>query len=138
MPFLYIESGQRYPMKSGKFSISARLRSFKYASKGFWWMIRDEHNSWIYVGVTVILIPVCFLLTLSRLEWALITLCIGLVYVMEMINSAIERLADKISPGHDPVIGQIKDLAAGAVLMTAITAAIVALLILVPKFLAFL
>lgn len=54
---------------------------------------------------------------------------------MELVNSAIERLADKISTERDPVIGKIKDLSAGAVLISAIAAAIVGLIILVPKFL---
>jgi len=122
-------------MKSGKFSIPARLRSFKYAFHGFRWLIRDEHNSWIYLVVVIVLVPVCFLLKLSLMEWALIALCIGLVFALEMVNSAIERLADKVSPGSDPVIGKIKDLAAGAVLIMSIAAAIVALIILVPKIL---
>ena len=59
----------------------------------------------------------------------------GLVLGMELVNSAIERLADKISTERDPVIGKIKDLSAGAVLISAIAAAIVGLIILVPKFL---
>jgi len=61
-------------------------------------------------------------------------MCTGLVYALELVNSAIERLADKISPERDPDIGKIKDLTAAAVLITAIAAAIVGLIILVPKF----
>jgi diacylglycerol kinase len=53
---------------------------------------------------------------------------------LELVNSAIERLADKISPEHDPLIGKIKDISAAAVLITAIAAVIVGLIILVPKF----
>ena len=122
-------------MKSGKFSIPARIRSFKYAFRGLWWLIREEHNSWIHLAFIVILIPSGILLRLSPIEWTLITICIGLVLALELVNSAIERLADKVSPERDPDIGKIKDIAAAAVLISAIAAAIIGLIILVPKFL---
>ena len=120
-------------MKSGKFSVSARLRSFRYAFRGFMWLIRDEHNFRIHLAITVLVIPVCFVLKLDRTEWALIILCIALVLAMEGINSAIERLADKLAPGHDPIIGKVKDVSAAAVLVCAIGTAAVGLIILVPK-----
>ncbi len=121
-------------MKSGKFSVSARLRSFKDAFRGFWWLLREEHNAWIHLAIVAVLIPVCIIGKLSLLEWTIIILCIGLVLAMEMVNSAIESLADKVSPGFDPLIGKIKDLAAGAVLISAIAAAIAGLIILIPKY----
>ncbi len=122
-------------MKSRKFSIPARLRSFRYAFQGIWWLIREEHNSWIHLAFLVILIPAGFILKLSATEWTLIVLCMGLVLSLELVNSAIERIADKIAPGQDPDIGKIKDIAAGAVLIAAIASAVVGLVILVPKFL---
>ena len=121
-------------MKSRKFSIPARVGSFRHAFRGLWWLIREEHNSWIHLAVVAILIPACLLLGLSLIEWTLITICIGLVLALELVNSAIDRLADKISPEHDPLIGKIKDISAAAVLITAIAAVIVGLIILVPKF----
>lgn len=124
-------------MKSRKFSIPARIRSFKHAFRGLWWLIREEHNSWIHLAIVVVLIPACILLHLSLKEWTVIALSIGLVLSLELVNSAIERLADKISPGHDPEIGKIKDIAAAAVLVAAIAAAAAGLIILVPKFLLF-
>lgn len=120
-------------MKSRKFSVSARLLSFKYAFRGWWWLVREEHNSWIHLAIVLVLIPVCILLRLSLIEWALISICIGLVLALELINSAIERLADKISAKHDAEIGKIKDIAAGSVLIGAIAAAVVGLVILLPK-----
>lgn len=122
-------------MKSRKFSIPARLRSFRYAFQGLWWLIREEHNSWIHLAFVVILIPAGFILKLNVTEWALIVLCMGLVLSLELVNSAIERIADRIAPGQDPDIGKIKDIAAGAVLIAAIASAVVGLIILVPKFL---
>jgi diacylglycerol kinase (ATP) len=122
-------------MKSRKFSIPARLRSFRFAFRGVWWLIREEHNSWIHLAVVAVLIPVCFLLGLSAIEWTVIAVCTGLVLALELVNSAIERLADKISPEQDPDIGKIKDIAAAAVLVAAIASAVSGLIILVPKFL---
>ena len=122
-------------MKSEKFSIRARLRSFTHAFRGLGWLILEEHNSRIHLLVTLVLVPVCFFLHLSPVEWSLIAICIGFVFSMELVNSAIEGLADKISPGRDPLIGKIKDMAAGAVLVSAIAAAAVALIILLPKLL---
>jgi diacylglycerol kinase len=121
-------------MEPGKFSIMARLRSFRHAARGLKWLVRDEHNSRIHLAIVAILVPVCIILHLSAAEWIIIILCIALVLSMELINSAIERLADKISPGHDPETGKIKDMAAAAVLITAIAAAIAGLIILIPKF----
>jgi len=125
-------------MKSGKFSIAARLRSFPHAFRGLYWMIKDEHNSRIHLAIAIILVPVCFILRLSLVEWAVIVACIGLVLALELINSALERISDKISPGKDPEIGKIKDIAAGAVLIGAITSAIIGLIILLPKLMAML
>jgi diacylglycerol kinase (ATP) len=123
-------------MKSGRFSLSERLRSFRYAFRGLWWMIRDEHNSRIHLAIVIILVPLCFLLHLSPVEWALILICIGLVLSLELLNSAIERLADKVSPERDAGIGKIKDLSAAAVLVGAVIAAITGSIIILPKIIA--
>jgi diacylglycerol kinase (ATP) len=121
-------------MNSRRFSVSARVRSFRYAFRGIRWLIREEHNSWIYLVVIALLIPQCIILHLSRYEWIAIILCIALVFAFELVNSAIERLADKISQEQNPVIGKAKDLAAAAVLITAIASAVIGLIILVPRF----
>ncbi len=52
-------------MKTRKFSIPARLRSFRYAFQGLWWLVREEHNSWIHLAFVVVLIPAGFILHLS-------------------------------------------------------------------------
>ncbi len=116
-----------------KFSIRARINSFKYAFKGLGWLFKEEHNSWIYLLVIAVLIPLCVLMHLSLVEWALIIVAIGIVIAAEIFNTAIERLADRVTTDQDPVIGKIKDLAAAGVLVTAIAAAAVGLIILLPK-----
>ena len=74
---------------------------------------------------------------ISLIEWALIIICIGLVFSAEAFNSAVERLVDLISPEQNHLAGVIKDLAAGAVLITAVAAFAVGIIIFIPKLLAF-
>lgn len=70
------------------------------------------------------------------MEWIVVTLCIGLVLAAEAVNSAIEALADRVSPEYDEAIKRTKDLAAGAVLLLAIAVAITGLIIFLPKLIA--
>ncbi len=120
-------------MSAKKFSFKARLLSFKYAFRGLGLLFREEHNSWIYIAVITVVIPLSIIFKLSATEWALICLSIGIVISAEIINTVIERVSDKVSPQYDPVIGKIKDLGAAAVLVTAIVAAAVGLIIFLPK-----
>jgi diacylglycerol kinase len=122
-------------MKSTKFTVSARLRGFRHAFRGLKWLVKEEHNAWIHLAVTIVLIPACIWLRLTPAEWIIIIFCIGLVLSMELVNSAVERLADRIDTGPDQLIGQAKDMAAAAVLISAVCSAIIGLIILVPKFL---
>ena len=72
-------------------------------------------------------------LKISTTEWIAVTGCIGLVLMAEGFNSSIEALCDKVSPEMDPLIGHSKDLAAGAVLIAAIAAAVIGMIIFLPK-----
>jgi diacylglycerol kinase (ATP) len=121
-------------MKPSKpFSFKARLVSFIYAFNGILEMIKTQHNAWIHSMIAGIVVIAGFLLGISKAEWLAVVLASGLVLMAESFNTAVELLVDKISPHHDPVAGKIKDIAAGAVLFAAIAAAIVGLLIFVPK-----
>ncbi|MCK9324645.1 MAG: diacylglycerol kinase family protein [Bacteroidales bacterium] len=122
-------------MNSRRFSLTDRIKSFRFAFKGLRWLFTEEHNSWIYLLVIAVLIPLCIILHLSPLEWALIAYSIGSVIAAEIFNTAIERLADRITSETDLVIGKVKDLAAAGVLVTAVVAAVIGLIILVPKLL---
>lgn len=116
--------------------LKARGRSFIYAFKGIATLFRDEHNARIHAAVTVVVIIAGFLLHLSPMEWCVVVLCIGGVLMAEAFNSAIEALADKISPDQDPLIGKAKDLGAGAVLLLVFGAVTAGLIIFLPKFIA--
>lgn len=116
-----------------RFSIKKRIRSFGYAFSGLKTLFREEHNAWIHAAATVLVIAAGFLLRLSETEWIAVTAAIGLVIAAEAFNSSIERLADVVQPERDARIKSVKDLAAGAVLACAIAAAVIGLIIFLPK-----
>ena len=119
--------------KQEKFSISKRLKSFTYASNGLKVLFQEEHNSRIHLFATVCVIVAGVLLKLSILEWVAVAFAVGLVFSGEIFNSAIEDLADVVCLERDERIKKVKDLAAAAVLVNAITAAVIGLLVFVPK-----
>ncbi|MCE7995288.1 MAG: diacylglycerol kinase family protein [Roseivirga sp.] len=117
---------------SKPFSIRARIRSFKYAFRGIWLLIREEHNFRIHMAATAIVIFLGFYLKVTATEWRWLIFCIGMVITAEGFNSAIEKLTDLKQPEHDPKAGKIKDIAAGTVLLTALTTIIIAVMIFGP------
>ena len=112
------------------FSIKARLASFKNAWRGVTVFVRQEHNAWIHCAMTVLVIIAGLLFHISTVEWIAVIFAIGLVLTAEAINSAIERLSDVVQPEKDDRI-----ICAGAVLICAITAAIIGSIIFLPKLL---
>jgi len=115
------------------FSIHARLRSFVYAFRGICFCISQEHNAWIHSLIAILVISAGFIFRISTMEWIAVLLCIAIVFAAEIINTAIERLIDKLYPDFQPDAGTIKDLTAGAVLICAFFSAIIGLMIFVPK-----
>ena len=118
-------------MNSG-FNISSRLRSFYYAFKGLRFMLRKQYNFYIHIALALIALVLAYYFSISQTELLWIIAAIGMVLSAEIFNTAIEQLTDLIQPEQDPKAGIIKDLAAGAVLLTAITALIIGLIIFVP------
>ena len=118
-----------------KFSIKKRLQSFKYAFNGLKIMFRNEHNAWIHSVAALVVIGAGCWFGISKNEWYLIVLVIALVLLTEAINTAIEHLANAVTPEKNVHIGKAKDVAAGAVLLAAIAAAIVGLMIFIPHLL---
>ena len=127
-------------MEKSRFSWRKRIASFKYAFNGIGLLFRNEHNAWIHAAFTVGVTIAGFGFGLSATEWIAVAFAIGSVLAgsrllaAEAFNSAIEALADHVSPERHEQIKRTKDLAAGAVLLTAIAAATVGLIIFVPKF----
>jgi len=112
--------------------------SFYYAFRGIGSAFRQEHNLWIQAFMAAAAIALGFILHISSLEWLIIILVIASVFVSEFFNSAIESLVDLCSPGFDEKAGRIKDIAAGAVLVTALGALVAGLIIFIPKLVALL
>ncbi|MBO9632113.1 MAG: diacylglycerol kinase family protein [Chitinophagaceae bacterium] len=125
-------------MTNEKFSIRSRAGSFGYAFKGLKHLLRYEHNAIIHLLATVIVIIAGLLLKLQAWEWIVISFAAGFVWVTEILNTCIERIMDYLSMERDPKIGTIKDLAAGAVLVSAITALIAGGFVFIPKIIALL
>ena len=111
------------------------LRSFKYAFNGVGILIQ-ENNTRFHLLATIIACLSGVYLGLSHVEWVLILIQIGLVLGAEAFNTAIEKLCNFVSPTHHTLIGQVKDLAAAGVLITSCIAAIIGIVIFLPKILA--
>jgi diacylglycerol kinase (ATP) len=110
----------------------SRLASFRYAFAGWWYMLRTQRNAWIHAVLSTVVFALGLLLGLGRLEWALLVLTIGLVWMAEFVNTALEAVVDLASPDLHPLAKVGKDVAAAAVLVGAATAVVVGLLILGP------
>lgn len=120
-------------MKNSGFTFRKRLASFRYAFNGIRLLIQNEHNAWIHCFMAICVIIAGSFFGLSKTEWIAITIVIGAVLSAEAINSSIESLADLVSSEYNEAIKKTKDLAAGSVLIMAIAAAIVGLIIFLPK-----
>lgn len=116
-----------------KFNAGRFFRSFGFAVKGLGWVFRDQQNLRVHVCVAVLVLIAGSFATLTPPEWCILVTVIFLVLAMEVMNSAIEKLVDFISPGHHEQAGIVKDISAGAVLLTAIGAVIVGMIIFLPK-----
>lgn len=120
-------------MNKEKNPIKKTLHSFKYAFNGIGILLKEEQNARVHLIATIIAIALGFLLNINKIEWTIILLLIGIVISLEIINSAIERIADFVCNEKNEKIKKTKDLAAGAVLIMAIIAVIIAIIIFIPK-----
>ena len=115
-----------------QYDFKKQLRSFGYAWKGIRSCVGKEQNLSFHLIATVLTVIAGFLLDIARTDWMIVILCIGVVIAAELFNTAIEKLVDLVSPQQHPVAGQVKDIAAGAVLVCAATAAIIGLIVFIP------
>ena len=110
-------------------------RSFAYAFAGIGYCLRTQRNFRIHILATGAVVVVGGLLGLSGIEWAILALTVTLVLAAEMINTVIEAAVDLASPGYHPLAKVAKDVAAGAVLVTALGAVVIGVCIFVPHLL---
>jgi diacylglycerol kinase len=109
--------------------ILGRLASIKYVLKGMRILFTTEHAIISQSVVALLLVALGFYCDLARRDWMWLVFSIGLVLVVESLNTAVEQLCDFIHPEHHKKIGLIKDVAAGAVGMAALFAFIVMLFV---------
>lgn len=117
-------------MDSKRFSIL----SFKYAFEGFVSALRKEPNLKFHLIIAFLVLLIAFLLNISNRDWIVILILIGFVIAIELTNTAIETVVDGLTADQHPAAKTAKDISAGAVLVAAITAAVIGALIFLPYF----
>jgi diacylglycerol kinase (ATP) len=117
---------------SGTFSFSGRIRSGVHAVEGILEMLKSQHNAWVHLVATFVVIAAGWLFGVTRTEWCFLILVMMAVWVSEALNTAFELLCDVASPDFHPLVKKSKDVAAGAVLLSALGAATVGAIIFLP------
>ncbi|MGB7756406.1 MAG: diacylglycerol kinase family protein [Salinisphaera sp.] len=114
------------------FTFKGRIRSMRYAVAGIGEMLASQHNAWVHAAATVAVVCLGLAVGVSRIEWCVLILAIAAVWVAEALNTAFELLCDVASPDFHPVVKKAKDVAAGAVLLSALGSIAIGLIIFVP------
>jgi len=109
------------------------IKSFGWAFNGLKDCILHEKNFRIQYILALLVIIAGIFFQLSANEWMVILLCFAVVLSFEIINSAIEKLCDLVSPDFNLTIKKVKDMSASAVLLSAIITFIIACIIFLPK-----
>ena len=112
--------------------ITGRIRGGGYAIKGAWLLIKHEHSIQLQLILAILVTIAGFYFDITATEWMIQLLAIGLVMCTEGLNTATEKIADFIHPDYHTTIGQIKDVAAGAVFFAAVIAVIIGVIIYFP------
>lgn len=115
--------------KSAEF-LRTRRRSFAWAFRGLVYAFKTQPNIWVHAVATLLVIAVSIWLQISKIEWLAIIMAIGLVWVAELMNTVAETIVNISSPDKHPLARIAKDLAAAAVLITAIVAATIGIIVL--------
>jgi diacylglycerol kinase (ATP) len=126
------ESTPRQVPEAKPFQFTGRVRSSRHAIAGILRMIHCQHNAWIHAAATLVVLAAGFVLGVSAADWCWIILAISIVWTAEALNTAFEFLADAASPEFHPLVRDAKDVAAGAVLITAIAASVIGVIIFWP------
>ena len=110
----------------------SRIRSFRCAFAGWWFVIRTQRNAWIHAVASAMVVMLAFWLRLSARDWAVIVLAIGMVWTSEFLNTALEAVVDLASPQAHHLAKVGKDVGAAAVLIAAVSSALIGFLIMGP------
>jgi diacylglycerol kinase len=113
------------------------VKSFGYALSGIVSCFRSEPNFRIHSGFSIVVLILSFVCNISAIEWIAVSFCIAFVISMEMLNTAIEKFCDVIHKEVHPAIKKVKDISAGAVLVSALFSLIAGTIIFLPKIIHF-
>jgi diacylglycerol kinase (ATP) len=119
-------------MQIQKFSLKKRAKSFHFAFNGFYQFFATQHNAVIHAAATGLVVALSLLVKLPLSKFLFVITAIGLVWIAELFNTAIEQLCDMVCPRQHPQIKFIKDVSAAAVLVAALMAVITACIIFIP------
>lgn len=109
--------------------------SFKYAIEGIWTSFKTERNMKIHIFIMILVIIAGIILKINKLEWIICIILFAIVIGSELFNTSIETIVDMVMPEKNEKAKIAKDVSAGAVLVVAIGAAIIGLVIFVPRIL---
>ncbi|MDT3402360.1 diacylglycerol kinase family protein [Mucilaginibacter terrae] len=112
--------------------IKKHLAGYRYSVNGIWLAFRNEPNMIFHFVAAIAVILTNSLLNVDRTAWLITLMLIGLAWMAELFNTAIEKLADRVTKEQDSLIGQVKDIASGAVLIICLFAVICATIIYIP------
>lgn len=115
--------------------LTSRLRSFRHAFHGWWYVICTQQNAWIHAIVSIVVILLALWLNLPLRDWAVLILTIAMVWSAEFFNTAIEAVVDLASPDRHPLAKVGKDVGAAAVLIAALASVLVGISLLGPPLL---
>lgn len=110
-----------------------RTLSFKNAFEGFVYALKTQKNAWIHAVITIFVLVLSFLLKLNLQEWVPILIVIAMVWMAELLNTALESIVDIICPETHPLAKIAKDVGAAFVLIAAALAVVIGCIVFIPK-----
>ena len=108
------------------------IAGFGFAFRGLWYTLRTQRNARVHVVIACLAIAMGIVLHISAVEFAMIFVAISSVFIAEMFNTVIELCVDLASPEYNQLAEVAKDVAAGAVLLSAMLAVVIGLFVLGP------
>ncbi len=112
-----------------------QVKSYRYAAKGVKYTLSTQVNIWVHLLVALVVLVLAYFLHFTTTQFLILILTIGLVVATELCNTAIEEMTNLLSPEYNQQAGVVKDIGAGAVLVSTLIAAIVGLVLFGPPFL---
>jgi diacylglycerol kinase (ATP) len=113
--------------------LRSRIKAFRYAFTGWWFVIRTQRNAWIHMVVSIAVIILSLILRIPALSWAMIILAIAMVWTAEFLNTALEAVVDLATNHQQHELAKVgKDVGAAAVLIAAVSSVAIGLLVLGP------